>query len=258
MTDEAILIERPTLAVGSPVLVISPHLDDAVFGCGELLAACPGSVVVTVMAGRPPQYAECTPWDALAGFGEGDDVVATRREEDRAALALLAGRPVWLDFLDSQYRDSPTIEALAVALERAIVDSGLETILLPLGLFHSDHHLTHAAALAVLRRRPDLAWFAYEDALYRRVPDLGTARLAALQCDGVSAVPIAVPTGDRRETKRQAMQRYASQLRALATPGKPGFEDALEPERYWRLTLLPAPTPDEPGWRPDAGGDRAG
>jgi LmbE family N-acetylglucosaminyl deacetylase len=258
MTHETSLMERPILAIGSPVLVISPHLDDAVFGCGELLAACPGSVVVTVMAGRPAQYAECTPWDALAGFGDGDDVVAARREEDRAALALLAGRPFWLDFLDSQYRDSPTVDALAVALEAAIVDSGLETVLLPLGLFHSDHHLTHAAALAVLRRRPALSWFAYEDALYRKVPNLGTARFEALGRDGVSAVPIAVPAGDRRETKRQAMQRYASQLRALATPGKPGYEDALEPERYWRLTLLPAPTPGESGRRPAAGGDRAG
>jgi LmbE family N-acetylglucosaminyl deacetylase len=258
MTHQSALPDRPTLTVGPPVLVISPHLDDAVFGCGELLAACPGSVVVTVMAGRPAQYAACTPWDALAGFREGDDVVAARREEDRAALALLAGRPVWLDFLDSQYRDSPTIEAIAVALEAAILDSGLETILLPLGLFHSDHHLTHAAALAVVRRRPERSWFAYEDALYRRVANLGTARLAALQGDGVDAVPVAVPPGDRRETKRQAMQRYASQLRALATPGKPGYEDALEPERYWRLALLSPPIPGAPGRRPDAGGDRAG
>lgn len=34
-------------------LIISPHLDDAVFSYGELLVAKSGSVVVTVFAGEP-------------------------------------------------------------------------------------------------------------------------------------------------------------------------------------------------------------
>ena len=235
-TPTAFAMDGPSLPE-QPLIVVSPHLDDAVFGCGELLATCPGSVVITAMAGRPAHYAELTPWDALAGFQPGDDVVAARRAEDRAALAVLAARPVWLPFLDSQYRDSPTVEALAAALEAAILDTGLATVLLPLGLFHSDHHLTHAAAIAAARRRPDRSWFAYEDALYRQIPDLAATRLQALQRDGVSAVPIAVAHVDRREAKRRAMHQYASQLRALATPGKPGSEDALAPERYWRLIL---------------------
>jgi LmbE family N-acetylglucosaminyl deacetylase len=229
----------PGLLAARPLVAISPHLDDAIFGCGELLAACPGSRVITAMAGRPPDYAELTPWDALAGFQPGEDVVAARRAEDRAALGIVAARPVWLDFLDSQYRDSPTVEALADALETSILDAGLATVLIPLGLFHSDHHLTHAAAIAVLRRQTGLAWFAYEDALYRRVPDLASARLEALRREGVIATPIGVAHGDRRETKSRAMEEYASQLRALATPGKPGYIDALEPERYWRLALAP-------------------
>lgn len=237
MTGHGASLVDSTVPVGQPLVVVSPHLDDAVLGCGELLAACPGSVVVTAMAGRPAQYADVTPWDALAGFQPGDDVVTARRAEDRAALDVLAAHPIWLEFLDSQYRDSPTIETLASALEAAILHTGLATVLLPLGLFHSDHHLTNAAAIAVLRRQGRLAWFAYEDALYRQVPDLGSARLRALHDGGVSAVPIAVRHGPRREAKERAMQQYASQLRALATPGKPGYVDAFEPERYWRLAL---------------------
>src|SRR4051812_4728612 len=81
-----------------PVMIVSPHLDDAVFGCGELLGARPGSVVVTVFAGAPPTYETVTEWDALAGFRAGDDVMAARRAEDRDALAVLGARPVWLDF----------------------------------------------------------------------------------------------------------------------------------------------------------------
>ena len=49
------------------------HCDDAVFGCGSLLARHPGSVVVPVFAGRPQTYDAVTPWDEAAGFGDGDD-----------------------------------------------------------------------------------------------------------------------------------------------------------------------------------------
>src|SRR3954468_24729127 len=103
-----------------PVVIVSPHLDDAVFGCGELLAARPGSVVVTVFAGAPPTYETVTEWDALAGIHPGEDVLAARRAEDRAALGALGARPVWLDFRDSQYHDSPTVPEIAAALERSI------------------------------------------------------------------------------------------------------------------------------------------
>src|SRR5690242_3070034 len=96
-----------------PVLVISPHLDDAVFGCGQLLATYPGSVVITALAGRPASYATVTPWDELAGFAPGEDVIAARRAEDHAALAILQASPVWLDFSDDQYGNSPTAEVLS-------------------------------------------------------------------------------------------------------------------------------------------------
>ena len=36
--------------------VISPHLDDGVFACGEMLAAHPGSVVVTVFPDGAEKY----------------------------------------------------------------------------------------------------------------------------------------------------------------------------------------------------------
>src|SRR5689334_10074107 len=99
--------ESPEANIAHPVVVISPHLDDAVFGCGQLLALHPGSVVSTALAGRPPSYATVTGWDAAAGFRPGDDVIAARRAEDRAALQILDARPVWLDFTDDQYGRSP-------------------------------------------------------------------------------------------------------------------------------------------------------
>ncbi|MCV5262168.1 PIG-L family deacetylase, partial [Escherichia coli] len=76
-------------------LVISPHLDDGVFGCGQLLAAHPGSTVLTVFAGVP-EAAPAPEWDRRCGFTSAQAAMAARREEDRRALTRLAARPLWL------------------------------------------------------------------------------------------------------------------------------------------------------------------
>lgn len=218
------------------ILVVSPHLDDAVFGCGELLSACPGAVVVTVFAGAPAAGDPLTEWDRAAGFVEGDDVIAARRTEDKAALDCLDAVPVWLEFRDSQYREQPlAATAIAAALAAALARYPVDTVVIPLGLFHSDHQLVHAAALELCRGRSEPAWLGYEDVFYRRIPGLLQARLATLQSMGVSATPVALDRPTRPELKRAATRCYASQLRALGSPGRPGGRDAAAPEGYWRL-----------------------
>jgi len=88
------------------IVVVSPHLDDAVLGCGRLMAAHPGATVVTVYAGAPDAYPDpMTRWDALAGFEPGDDVLGARKEEDRKALTELGATPRHLDFVEHQYLD---------------------------------------------------------------------------------------------------------------------------------------------------------
>ena len=223
-------------AVAGPVVVISPHLDDAVFGCGQLLATHPGSVVITALAGPPATYETVTGWDAAAGFRPGEDVIAARRAEDRAALAILHARPVWLDFPDDQYGGSPPIATLASALEQAISATELTAIFLPLGLFHNDHKRTHAAMLRVLDRHPYFAWFAYAEPNYRLVPNLREERLQILHAAGIIATLATESSEAGRDTKRAAVAEYRSQLRALASPGKPGTEDVFAAERYWRLS----------------------
>ncbi len=229
-------MESTVLAAAMPVVVISPHLDDAVFGCGQLLFMRPGSVVITALAGPPASYETVTRWDAAAGFVPGDDVIAARRAEDRAALAILHARPVWLDFLDDQYGNSPSTERLARAIEQAIIASGLTTIYIPLGLFHSDHTLTHAVMLAVLDRHPGFVWFGYEEPPYRLMPNLRSARLRTLRRAGISATSTGASSDAGRDAKCQAVAEYRSQLRALDSPDGPGTEDVYAPERYWRLT----------------------
>lgn len=222
------------MSLAAPVLVVSPHCDDGVFACGDTLAARPGAVVVTVFAGGPRTASPLTRWDAAAGFRDGDDVMATRRTEDRQALAGLGARPVWLPFLDAQYGASPSAAEVANALHAVIASTKPASVLAPLGLFHSDHRLAHEACLLVREDRPLASWLLYEDAIYRRLEALAASRLTDLQAAGLRLAPLSTgePASPR---KRRAVAAYRSQLRALAAPGHPGVADVFAAERLWRI-----------------------
>src|SRR5229473_1700535 len=107
------------------IVIVSPHLDDAVLGCGNFMAAHPGAYVVTVFAGNPAVYPSnpMRKWDVQSGFAPGDDVMETRRHEDDAALEILGATPVHLEFVEHSYLpgDRPIapdvlVDALAPAL----------------------------------------------------------------------------------------------------------------------------------------------
>jgi LmbE family N-acetylglucosaminyl deacetylase len=219
------------------LLVVSPHCDDAVFACADLVAAHPGARVVTVFAADPAAGdTRLRPWDADCGFGRADDVMRVRRAEDRAALALIGARPIWLPFRDDQYGHTAGVAVLADALMQVVDVVRPSVIAVPLGIFHRDHVLAHEAALRVLARRLRPTWLAYEDALYRRFPDdpVGT-RITALREAGLDVERAALGGRPASAFKRRAVARYASQLRGLATAGRAGHGDAFAPEAYWRL-----------------------
>ena len=105
---------------------------------------------------------------------------------------------------------------------------------LPLGLFHSDHVITHQASLALLREALPLRWMCYEDTSYRCIPGLVQRRIARLSRGHRLSAPLINSKG-LTSAKRQAVYCYASQLRGLSSAGRPGHLDALTAERYWPL-----------------------
>ncbi|RKU00245.1 GlcNAc-PI de-N-acetylase [Burkholderia sp. Nafp2/4-1b] len=227
-------------------LVISPHLDDAVFSCGQLLAQAPGSVVVTVFAGIPARDTAAPPWDRRAGFHTADEAVRARRAEDRRALALLDARPVWLDFLDDQYGTPAASTAIAARLADTIDAHPGFGVLAPAGLFHRDHVQVQRAALMVLRddaRAGATArtWRFYEDVPYRRIDGLMAKRVIGWREHGWIGHPVGAPTADGSDrahrtdsaaAKAAAVDAYASQI-SLFDPHMRA--DLREPETYWRL-----------------------
>jgi LmbE family N-acetylglucosaminyl deacetylase len=216
------------------MLVISPHLDDAVLSCGELLATRPGTVVLTVFAGTPRDGARSTDWDTRCGFRDAAEAMAVRRREDDAALAALGCTARRLSFCDAQYGETPSVDQLVQALRPLVEDEPDGPLLYPLGLFHSDHRLVHEAVRATLREGSPRAALAYEDSPYRGMRGVLQRRLAEFAAEGVDATPAdeARPDAKTAQAKARAVALYASQVRTFG-PG--GLDDAARPERLWRL-----------------------
>lgn len=84
------------------VLVVSPHLDDAVLSCETLIGREAPLDVLTVCTARPAQPM-VTEWDTLSGFQDSDEAMEVRLAEDDAALAGTPHRRHHLGLLDQQY-----------------------------------------------------------------------------------------------------------------------------------------------------------
>jgi LmbE family N-acetylglucosaminyl deacetylase len=205
------------LNAGGRLLVVSPHLDDAVLSCAGLLRYAQNATVVTIFAGDAPAEVGLTTWDRDCGFGPGDAVMEARRQEDARALAHLRVRPVWLTELQENYRndDPPPEERIADHVREAITTIVPTHVAIPLGIWHRDHLLTARAARVVLREQQDLAWFFYADQPYaHKRPWALWRQLLAARSEGIRPRRAASPRVTRHGDT-VALQAYATQLRGL-------------------------------------------
>ncbi|NLP60274.1 PIG-L deacetylase family protein [Paraburkholderia sacchari] len=221
------------------LVVVSPHLDDAVLGCGSLLASFGGSVVCTVFAGEPA-VARRTPWDEASGFRDSHEAMRARPREDECALACCGAKPLRLKFVDAQYGAEEPPETIAAALAEVFERVGQHGRFLPvfpLGLWHRDHECVGAACRLLLRTRRIAECIAYEDAIFRAIPgalDEGLARIEAALLCASPWHPHALDASPGRQLaalKRRAVGAYPSQLRAFGHYPP----DVARAERYWRL-----------------------
>jgi len=152
-------------------MYISPHLDDAVWSCGGVIyqqALCGDDVVVVTVCGGDPQESGSSVYieQLHKRWGTGQNAVKIRKEEDRAACALLGARVIHLPIPDAIYRASelgeyyyPSDEAIfgeVHPLEVGLVDELMQMlevewdhaseIYAPAGYGgHVDHRLTRQA-----------------------------------------------------------------------------------------------------------------
>ncbi len=177
------------------VLVLSPHMDDEVIGCGGTLARHArrgGEVrVVYVTDGRSGSKA----LSALRGGERARrerELVETRKAEARRALETLgAGEPVFLDAQDWKVAAEPR---LCDAVRRVLDAVRPELVYVPFFLeTHPDHRITGELLLAAARADDRFECRAYEvwTPLYPNC---------------------LVDIGETVEVKRRALEQYRSQL----------------------------------------------
>ncbi|WP_076068178.1 PIG-L deacetylase family protein [Sphingomonas montana] len=170
----------------SHIVAISPHLDDAAFSVGGLLAARARSgdrvTIVTCFTGnvaQPQGFALACQTDK--GLGPDIDYMALRRAEDDAACAVIGADAVHLPFLEAPHRgytsaaelfgsrrqDDGMVEPLAAALSERLAELAPSLLLGPLAIGdHVDHWVVRDALAAT--GLPFLLW---EDWPYLRRAD---------------------------------------------------------------------------------------
>jgi LmbE family N-acetylglucosaminyl deacetylase len=156
------LLQRAAPAGGSaevqfdpqaPVLVLSPHWDDAVLSCWNVLRARTEVEVVNVFAGLPPQ-GRSGPWEAFAGLPDSRERARARIEEDAHALSLAGRHAHNLALQEVKQRDGTERERLA-AVRRALASevTRASRVFAPAGIGgHVDHVLARTYARSLLAR----------------------------------------------------------------------------------------------------------
>ncbi|TSE33464.1 PIG-L family deacetylase [Tepidimonas charontis] len=134
-------------------LVFAPHADDEVFGCG-------GTLALAVRAGASVQVVVVTDGRFSHPDRPADEVTSKRREEARAAAALLGYELVFWDVSDRNVRLQPSlVERLCTTLVDYRPDIVFCT---PPTEPHPDHQALGLALMAAIQQlspRPDLAWY---------------------------------------------------------------------------------------------------
>jgi LmbE family N-acetylglucosaminyl deacetylase len=181
-------------------LVIAPHPDDEVLGAGgtiaRLVAAGQDVVVAVVTSGQPPDY-------------PAEDVARVRREAEKAHKLLGVRETLWLGLPAARLAETPRNQ-LNGALREAIVHTQPRTILAPfLGDIHIDHQLVFEAVMVA--SRPHQTEFPATILAYETLSE--TNWNAPLLTPAFTP-NVFIDISDSLDLKLQAMQLYASQLRA--------------------------------------------
>ena len=186
----------------APLVVLSPHFDDAVLSCWTVLVRHDLDVIVVNVFARIPQRGILSEWDRgtislridrrllvrARRLGRPDSAARTPRSrdsawlvgrriaEDRRALAAIGRAPVNLSLLDAQYRAHPAYSLpdpapseITAELIRHVPRASAVLLPAALGATAADSppHVDHVLTRSVVR---ELADFAGSLQLYADVP----------------------------------------------------------------------------------------
>jgi LmbE family N-acetylglucosaminyl deacetylase len=219
-----------TIDPSAPLLVFSPHFDDAVLSLRGAIGARPGSIVATVCTRPVDDPTISTRWDAAAGFESSRASVLARTAEDLDALAVLGAEQELLGFFDGQYKMPREQDDIRDAMVASIEAHPDHLPIGPLGLAHRDHIATADAYIAAVLAKGARQCLIYEEIAYRlEWTDFVVERTKRLRDSGWSFEPVDLGSVDD-ETKEAALQCYPSQLPLF------GEFDIRSPETVWQIS----------------------
>jgi LmbE family N-acetylglucosaminyl deacetylase len=203
------------------VVLISPHLDDAVLSLGATIVRLVGRGVhvdvLSVFGCDPSSTHPSCGWDRRAGFSSEGAAAAARREEDREACRIVGAKPIVLGYRGGAYGGPDDPEPTWRAIAEVV--SGADVVLVPgFPLTNDDHRWL--STLLVERRLPAERLGLYAEQPYRYA---FRRRLSTVTLEHGGEAESWVFTGSTlRElrAKRRAILAYRSQMKLLGFTAK--------------------------------------
>ena len=228
----------------TPILIVEPHMDDAVLSLGATMWARRHEAEMTVLT--VSSISNYTSYHKLfRGVFDIDDITALRRAESETILRLLGGRLETLDRVDAALRyhhanwtaewfrenskavsayvnhslPPEAVENLAQTLVARFKATDARELWFPMGIGRSaDHELTRNACLRALELEPGLLDRMSVN-IYQEVPYLGEFPdhrrrvVATLNSAGGKADPVWADVADSLPWKFRLVSIFASQFK---------------------------------------------
>lgn len=238
------LIEPVAAAARRRILIVEPHMDDAILSVGGIMwrrrRECEFSVLSVVGVSNFTSY-----YRLDRDYFDTDTVSTLRRAESDTAMRVLGGHHRTLDLHDAPLRYQPgawtrawyakhrrsvsayinrgpksaDIEALAELLRSAFASTTVSEIWIPLGVGTStDHEMTRNACLRALWLSPTLAastsLHLYQDVPYALQYPRHTAQIiSAIVSGGGELEPIIENINDAIDAKLRLLDIFGSQFK---------------------------------------------
>lgn len=203
-------------------VILSPHFDDAVLNCWQLLSES-SALVLNIFSGVPPKGTHRF-WDLVCGTADSHKMMQKRRRENEAAISLSGSHAqLYLDYLEAQYRQrQPAVNVNNLAADILELAPAGAVFLAPLAAGrlrrHADHVLLRRAAMQLLVQGHKVSF--YPDAPYMNLPRLPRKqalkrleRRASQVLSSDVTLQINELTPEQRAAKLRAMQTYQTQYK---------------------------------------------
>lgn len=201
-------------------IILSPHLDDAVFSCWKTIKDSQELLIINVFAGIPKQ-GTATIWDRICGEKNSVKMINIRRQENELALNKTRATNIYLDFLDNQYRTKKNINKQVKKNINKYLNKKSK-ILFPLAISsnyrHPDHIFLRNIGLELLEENYDIVF--YPDIPYMFLPkNINNKHINKLINRAQGRLNLSVDiqvlklTQLEQQSKRIAASKYSSQYK---------------------------------------------